>query len=655
MLTNATRSRRQYIYHLDEWGICKYKVDHTKKSDSNEASNGKRKRADDWAEQDDEQLNSSSTQASPSHKKSKMEEQYTIAPDEEPDITKVSMPRSMPRSMPQSEGTALVVTRARSNSQPMPPPHIEPISSLASSAFEFWSSVENSKSAWYAGQGNSKIAHEISCLARKARLSQESVWDHNAPVHVFPYLKDIGEYLCGIKQGREAFDIYALMLESFTKRRPSGEELAILLSCVHSTDSSEGIWWIASYLKRLDKTLEHSEATCDVLILVRLFLASKYVIYGSQIEAKKHASEAWRLERNIRPRFWPRKEPSWSAIATLQYEILSNFYNPRDLANSGLYELLGQGDHSSWTSESEWLKSVLFGYCKVIKERKPNAVAAWRIGDDENVEETDHVTLSATFFRLIWRTQYDELPAHLDSVSAAKTRQTFQKKEYFIPLPHFVGVCCDILAHEAKQHQRGGATKNLTFWRDSSRHPDMVDVVWRMDASKLLSQFVNCYCDRELGSGLTCLPFGLPDNGFWNLRPDRVNMFTENVSFIVTSTLKDSRAGNIPAGIPRFVAGIRNYELPRLAIPAPSEQQLRPESERFGPYLDPTLRSSCRSSFSSFRHFIEARSAMARSRKQTAQCPPIEGEEGSLPSNVPGIEELRFSMENISLFSQRSA
>ncbi|KAK8128798.1 hypothetical protein PG984_009906 [Apiospora sp. TS-2023a] len=651
MLTNATRSRRQYTYHLDEWGICKYKVDHTKKSDPNEASNGKRKRADDWAEQDDEQLNSFSTQASPSHKKSKMEEQYTIAPDEEPDITKVSMPRSMP----QSEGTALVVTRARSNSQPMPPPHIEPISSLASSSFEFWSSVENFKSAWYAGQGNSEIAHEISCLARKARSSQESVWDHNAPVHVFPYLKDIGEYLCGIKLGREAFDIYALMLESFTKRCPNGEELAILLSCVHSTDSSERIWWIASYLQRLDKTLEVSEATCDVLILVRLFLARKYVIYGPQDEAKKHAKEAARLEGKMRANWNPREYP-WSTMNILQSEILSGLFNQVDLANQPRYRLMLEPmDYSYVTSESAWLKSVLFHYCKVIKERKPNAVAAWKIGGDENEVETDHVTLSATFFRLIWRTQYDELPEHLESVWAEKTRKTFQKKEYFIPLPHFVGVCCDILAHETKQLQRRGATKNLTFWRDSSRHPDLVDIVWQMDASKLLSQFVNCYCDRELGSRLRFSPFGLPDNGSYNLRPDVVHTFTENVSFMVTSALKDSRAGNIPAGISRFVAGIRIFELPRLAIPAPSEQQLRQESERFGPYLDPTLRSSCRSSFSSFRHFIEARSAMARSRKQTAQCPPIEGEEGSLPSNVPGIEELRFSMESISLFSRRSA
>ncbi|KAK7957939.1 hypothetical protein PG988_012787 [Apiospora saccharicola] len=343
-------------------------------------------------------------------------------------------------------------------------------------------------------------------------------------------------------------------------------------------------------------------------------------------------------------------------MSILQYELISEFYNLFDIQNQFLWTpMLEPRDYSSVTPESEWLKAVLFNYCNVIKERKPNAVATWKIGGDENEEETDHVTLSATFFRLIWRTQYDELPEHLESVWAEKTRKTFQKKEHFIPLPHFVGVCCDILAHEAKRHQRGGATKNLTFWRDSSRHPDMVDIVWRMDASKLLSQFVNCYCDRELGSALTFLPFGLPDNGSSNLRPDGVHRFTENVSSMVTSASKDSRAGNIPAGISRFVAGIRNYELPRLAIPAPSEQQLRPESERFGPYLDLTLRSSCRSSFSSFRHFIEARSAMARSRKQTAQCPPIEGEEGSLPSNVPGIEELRFSMENISLFSRRSA
>lgn len=670
--SNPFQSRRKYIYQLKKWDISKYNVNRSKSSDTKDASDNNRKCADAWAAQDDDQLNSSSSQTNSSYKRGKMENPFTIALDEDPNGAEVAMPDFERPALTNPVG---VVARTESNTRLMSPSYLEATRSLTNFAEEFWSSVMNSKSNWYAGQGNSQIAHEVSWLAKKARESQESVWRH-ALTGGLLYLKDIGEYLHGIKQGNEAFDIYAVVLDFYPKADPMKQHMEELLSCVRSADSPEAFQWVASYLQSLDVALEISEVTCDVLILARLFLARKYVRHGSHDEAEKHAAEARRLRGITHPlRNSPEPEfrssrgrpvpeyCSYSTFNTVQCELLSEFHDTFDVANTSYRAVMehtqskGKRTYSSLSSDMAGLKSDLFRYCNVIMEHRLSAVASLKEAGEEKEEEIDQLTLSATFFRLIWRTQFDELPDHVESVWSKKTWKSFHEEL----LPHFVSVCCDLLAHEVKQRQRGGTTKDRAFWKDCSCDPDLADIVSRMDASKLHHQFVNCYCDRELDSSLTLLPFGIQHVDLYSLRPDRVHTLMKYKSLLTTSKSRPGYHSSFTNLIQRSVAGIRSrgIDVPDkssdMDIPISSQQHAREASKMMKTHLDPMLRSSCRSSLSSFRYFKEARSAMVRSGTQADQCLPVGGAEGSLPSDVPGIEQLRLSMDSISLVSLRSA
>ncbi|KAK8080939.1 hypothetical protein PG997_008757 [Apiospora hydei] len=599
-------SRRQYIYQLQQWGITKYKANQGKKCDTNDAPNSKRKHAAIGDTHDGGQhppSSSPSSQVASPSKRPKVAAHFVIGPDQEVDETEV------------------VIEELR---RPSP----------ATAVREFWKAVYTSKPSWYAGKRNPETARAVSRLATAARSRQPQessacacAWDHLTPANIQLYLRDIGEYLCGIGRGEEAFDLYALMLEGPRHPCLGGVYMTVLLSCVHSVNSPEECQWVASFLQRFDAGAAetHHSATWDALILARLFLARKFLRYGSHADAQWHASEARRLRERAFASPSYRSDNKWSTLNSVQDGYSFEVNKECDTANEASWtsnELARRRtgwDYSLLTIELDLLKSELLSHSKVIAERGLDAALCRAIGGED--EATGQITLSAVFFQLLWRTKFDELPQHLGSAWAEETRKAFHGGPRYIPLPNFVGTCCDILARKAlqqHQHQLGSsAAKALAAWRDSLRDLDLVGIVSRMDTLEVHSHFVQCFCDRESSSRSETLSnLREPGDDYYSSWSDLINSL--------------------------------NREKAPAKLSSSQQQQQRSLLQGSMGRLNQTLGLPCRSSLASYRNMVEAGLGIDRNRRRTGRDRRKRADD-SLPSNMLAMEDFNLSMGRISL------
>ncbi|KAK7957940.1 hypothetical protein PG988_012788 [Apiospora saccharicola] len=677
-----TANRRQYVYQLEQWGVKKYKAQSDKSSNADDASNNKRKHATgDISPVHDHQEapESSSSQATISSKRPKVAVEWEIGPDE--DMLQTSAADNTER--PASATGANITTRASDTPHTfaeglplMPGFHQSP-------AHQLWSFLYDSSPSWYAAKRNHEIAREVSRCAKAVRSQPEiSFWGvvsslpilGNAKVPGYSsYLQDIGDYLCGIKRADEAFDIYALVLDdpgsSYILDYDINLEMKVM-SCVRSAETLEACQFVASFLQNHDILGWEDPSS---LVIARLVLARKLARHGSYVDAEYQAHEALRLKELTRMDLGGKSTKKWSILNSVQ-----DWYWLKLQKDCGRFSETSciSRDEDPW-GECVWhysrlamdlslLMSVLLGFSQVIREQWLDDNAQTLEG--EETHENDKIPLSALFFRVLWHAQFENLQIQWTTLTAKASRLVDVQWRRAFPLPDFMGTCCEILAKKVTGRQLSDIPRTLTAWRNCLRELDLGSLVSCIDARELHSIFLECYCGRD-AEFHSMERAELEDKGDYRPPADLITHFNkwkleigekrisrrypETSGFLLTATARPTTTK--PRASSEHLANSGAIDDTQVSYDMAISPSFQPRPVPRGNssvknyYLDPTLGSSCRSSLASYGRMIEARAAMARSRKQGDNGRPAKGAGGSLPSAMLKMEELSVSMGTVTL------
>lgn len=513
--------------------------------------------------------------------------------------------------------------------------------SSKSAADEFWAFLYSSKSYWTAGKGNFRIAFEVSRLARIYRTQpSKNPVSHNISDDMKAYLNDIGDYLWGVKRGEDAFDLYALMLETGDSHSME-EDVETLLYCAQSADGPETCQWVLSLLMKYNTRPLAPSVACDVSQLTHLILMEKFIRYGLHDNEKYCKKKAYYLRRynhplpltgmdgvresilkSIQNLYWKHARETlesmspWSTISTARYW------------------------HSQLFDFTVLLKSGLINTLKVLKENAQDTMDYHTTGSEG--KEGGEGSLSSRIFQILWHMQSKKTqPSAL-----GKEENLFSiQKKLKVPLPDFVGTCCGFLARIIMIYQQGGGISDLLNGRQSFRVAGLIHFVDQMKDWDLHSEFMLSYWTRntltqhpfehtadelleKLGSFLSSMANSAKP-GPQLARPQGISQQERRAGSTAGGGTFSSEQVMPPLALPRSVprrsVGVKNYS------------------------LNPVLGSSCRSSLASYGQMIEARAAMARSQRQAKQKKTVKGSGGSLPSAGLGMDELGVSMGSISL------
>ncbi|KAK8105175.1 hypothetical protein PG999_008534 [Apiospora kogelbergensis] len=635
-------SRRQYIYQLGEWGITKYNV--TLTSSSNGAFNNKRKQSAAATEHADDNRNKTSSQATSSHKKPKVDEQRMTCPDEESGGQQVATAANdHERASPASDNHGTTSPQARSpqkspkvdeqwttspeegaerhqavtddsergspalvgindvtassNLQPATKPIPLGFGVIATTFGDLFRLLTSSRDDWYASRENLRIAHEVSLSARQVRMRPyENRGDVNEFCRHRLYLQDIGEYLWGIKMCEEAYDIYALMLESSNK----DTYMKALLPCARSANTHEAYLWLASFLQGKTPHIGTPMETWDALILAHLILARKLLKCGRQDPGKLYAKSALHLRRLADCSLSGRQAVAWTTIHAVQdwYFLEIGYECDLDIGAPGT------PSESLWNHQS-WTYSQL---------------------DEALSRETegfDEFSTSVTLFKFLWRAGFGsprESPRSapgrsllsarafwpMQSRSSASRWSAWEETSRVLgtTIPHFVGACCDLLTFLVSKHAK-------TPWAriDDFRDVDLVEIVSDTDVHQLYSDFVRVYCNRDSGlrSGETGELLLSPS---YQCNPQRQWISRVKIPPYAHPEVYQSPKENTNMGGAAAV-DTADHSSSNITVSTSAQQCSTSRGSVDNYSLNPTWVSSCRSSLSSYEDMKKARAAMA--------------------------------------------
>ncbi|KAK8052458.1 hypothetical protein PG993_003843 [Apiospora rasikravindrae] len=343
---------------------------------------------------------------------------------------------------------------------------------------------------------------------------------------------------------------------------------------------------------------------------------------------------------------------NWDLTKSVQDWYISELRRKYDIGRGSSYReelrIDFVSNYSMLSREIGLLKSNLLDISEVIMKCLPGVVhgdSGWEalLGRLEGTESDQVSSLSARFFCSLLEVQSYRARERSRLGEAGEARGAFDTQETddgrHMPLPDFLGTCCDLLANNTVQAHRASRQK---FWRESLVSLDLVGIVDRMDYSELHSSFVRCYCGRDAGSRAKELK-DLPDHGFYQLSSKRIHWLMAQKTSSHPQTYMPERAEHDPAAAAAAGGG---HSPGGMSFSIASQKSSVPRRDY---YLDPTMGSPCRSSLGSYGQMIAARAAMARKLKGTEEDEPMWGMDGSLPSAVPGLDKLSVSMERVSL------
>ncbi|KAK8101875.1 hypothetical protein PG999_012249 [Apiospora kogelbergensis] len=627
-------SRRQYIHRLGQWGITKYKANQGKTSNANDVTNGKRKHVINGVmsgdDQDDTPSSTSPSCPLSSSKRLRVAVERAFGPDgnaaEEPMVDRPEQPLATIGT--KDTATAGDVSEFNSGSP----------ESSKSAADEFWAFVYSSKSYWTAGKGNFRIAFEVSRLARIYRTQpSKNPVSHNISDDMKAYLNDIGDYLWGVKRGEDAFDLYALMLETGDSHSME-EDVETLLYCAQSAEGPETCQWVLSLLMKYNTRSFAPSVACDVSQLAHLILMEKFIRYGLHDNIEYCAKMAFYLRQHDH-------SVPITSIDGVRERILNSIQNLYWKHTTEMPESM-----SIWISLSKvrfWysqlfntvlLKSGLINTLKVLKENAQDTMESHTTGSEE--KEGEEGSLSSGIFQLLWHIKSKERQPF--ALGEKENLFSIQKK-FKVPMPDFVGTCCGFLARIIMLYHQGASISDFLTGSHSFGIAELIDFVDLMEDWDFHLKFMRSYWTRntlsqdlfefnadELQEELGSFSSSMGDSAKPEPESAQLHEFAQG----------ECRAGStagggtfsseqvmpplaLPRSVPRRSVGVKNYS------------------------LNPVLGSSCRSSLASYGQMIEARAAMARSQRQAKQKKTVKGSGGSLPSAGLGMDELGVSMGKV--------
>ncbi|KAK7926754.1 hypothetical protein PG985_003752 [Apiospora marii] len=637
-----TANRRQYVYQLEQWGSKKYKAQSNKSPDADDALGSKRKPYHQDASA------SSSSHVVPSSKRPKVSVEWEIGPEE--DMLQTSADDNIER--PTHTTGAGLATRVGNSSRPSAK-HLPLILThyfYQSPAHQLAKLLHASKTHWFWQVINTLGNLEISK-------------DH----HHRSYLQDIGDYLCGIKEWDEALEIYELALDHSGLSHNMNVD-RMIVSYVRCADAPEACQLAASFLRDY-----HIRRGVDPgsLMMAHLVLASNFARHGRCADAEEQVQEAQRLDKQAYGNMKGRSAKGWSILTSI-----IDWYWFKIQRDCGLF-----GEDLWITRESVWgnsiwplqcsppdlslLRSALLDFFKIIKEKwLDNGIEA--LGGEAH--ENDMFSLSVIFFRIIWHAQFEK--SQVRGVTMGKSSAIDGQWWRDLPLPDFVGPCCDILAGKAMGRRLSETPRTPKAWRDCLRKRDLGSIVSRMDARDLHLAFLGFYCNRD-GMIRSTQRGDIEDDYDYRPPVETITYWEEEASAesteiggsdspkqdpetFSTSPTTTPRLTKLPALL-EDLAGNDAMDDSQLSSDTDMSTSFQPRLAPHGNgsvdnyYLDPTWGSPCRSSLASYGHMIEARAAMARGRKQAEDDKPAKGAGGSLPSAMIRMEELSVSMGSVSL------
>lgn len=667
MVANLTQSRRQYIYQLEHWGITKYNVAHTNIFGSSGASSNKRKHSVAASEHADGYHSTSSSQASSSHKRP-MVEQRTIGPGEDAGGQQaVTDYHERGSSVPAETNDAT----DNSVSQPATKPDPMGLGVIFTAFGDLCWFLSSSRDDWYASRENLKISHKVSLSARQVRSrSYETRENVDEFRRYWVYLQDIGDYLWGIRRFEEAYDIYALMLES------SNQDTCVtaLLSCARSANTFQACLWLESFLQEepptkkapfmtwaaLVRSLQErtpiKEAhlqTWDTLILAHLIIARK-LSGRCKFRGRRCAENALRLRRKANCFFSGRPAASWTTMQEVQdwyFFELGEEYN-LDTGASGLRpELLW--DHHSWkysqlAMEMSLLRSLLLDFCNLIMARTLDDVSS-RNPDDSS---------SVILFKFLWSRGFvspqefrGSAPSHWSTPESFRwsapshwSAWAETTRALGATIPHFTGACCDLLTYLVSKHTN---TSSVTI--DNFHDVDLVELVSDMDAHRLYWEFLRVYCVRDSGS------YSRPMSGFMEWGCHQYSVQHDRIYGVTIPPPRHPEFYRLflrIANMSSTVADVADDHSSSGVAVSTSSQFSEPLRGSLGTlYHDPTWVSSCGSSLASYKAIIKARAAMRRNLKEVGEDRPTSSASANLPSAAMDMDRLSISMRSLSMRS----
>lgn len=665
LILYSFQSRRQYIYQLEQWGIKKYKAQCDKSFNADDAAGSKRKH--DIVDTSP----SSSSYVTKSSKRPKVAVEWEIGPEE--DMLQTSAADNIERPV-HATRTGLA-TKVSDSSYPsaerlplVPGFDQDP-------AHQLWKLLHDSKACWYAGEKPYQITREVSRCVKAIRSQPEirfwrvidtlSNLESSKARHHREYLKDIGGYLCGIEKWDEAFEIYVL---AYDDEGGSYVGSADLVSYVRSAKALEACQLAVSFLQEFDIRWWLDQGP---LIIAHLVLARNLARHGMHADAKQQALAVQSLDKEAHLDF---SNKGWSILTSIQDWFWFKVQKDCGLVSEALSitreDALGNSiwHRPSLATDLRLLRSALLDFSKIIREQWLDNEVEILGGGGAN--ENEEFPLSVIFFQVLWHAQSEKPQDRWAMWAMGESNVVDGQCGRDSPLPDFLGTCCHILAGKATEWRLPGIPRTLKVWRDFLLKLDLGSIVSRMETRELHEAFLGCYCDRD--EFLRSIQRGSPgdENDY---RPPAESMtyldkgkFSQSMELGGSGNPKqDPETSSTSPTTTARPTEPRESSESRAGNSAIDDSQLLSDTDmsssfqsRLAPrgddsvdnyYLDPTWGSPCRSSLASYGHMIEARAAMARSRKQGENCRLTKGAGGSLPSAMIRMDELSVSMGSVSL------